>query len=117
MCVAKCECNHCYRKQKCADCEYNKLIEDVNCYPGGDGVQKCPYRIPHPSEINNEKPLENETVENDTCEWTETYVSTPFLFMSKFKYHTSCQDRTVSNNVEGYLYCPYCGKKIKLRNK
>ena len=48
MCVRRCPCNNCMRKEKCADCKHMDWEEPIDCHK--DGVQNCQHFIaPEPS--------------------------------------------------------------------
>ena len=44
MCVNICDCNNCYKKKTCADCEYINTFHNIDC--SKDGIQRCPFKIP-----------------------------------------------------------------------
>lgn len=48
MCVRKCDCNNCYKKKTCMDCEHcHYPFGEVDCYR--DGIKGCPFKIPFPA--------------------------------------------------------------------
>lgn len=56
-------------------------------------------------------------LESDICAWSYDYPETPSLSPSH-TYTTSCGNcapsRSPMNTSIGWLYCPFCGKKIEL---
>lgn len=47
MCVKKCECNNCYKRNSCTGCPHNAEHKNVDCYT--DGVQGCLFKIKYPN--------------------------------------------------------------------
>ena len=43
MCVKQCDCNNCYKKKTCIDCQYSFENKDVDC--NSQGIQGCKYKI------------------------------------------------------------------------
>ena len=53
-------------------------------------------------------------MENDTCVWVNNYWLDDIFY-----FDTSCDNEyefeSLCPGEEGYHYCPYCGKKIEVR--
>jgi hypothetical protein len=58
MCVSICECNHCYKRGTCTDCQFNSSIKDGNCHK--DGVQGCVFKIEYPRTLASKEVVEND---------------------------------------------------------
>lgn len=49
MCVINCDCNSCYKKKTCTDCEHcHYPFGKVDCRK--DGIKGCPFKVERKNE-------------------------------------------------------------------
>ena len=84
MCVKQCDCNNCYKKKTCADCQYCFENKDVDC--NTKGIQGCKYKIDYPESEDKKYCC--------TCKWYAEFEGVCCCGDSKFRADFRCLDDT-----------------------
>ena len=84
MCVKQCDCNNCYKKKTCIDCQYCFENKDVDC--NSQGIQGCKYKIDYPKREIEEYCC--------TCKWYADFEGVCTNGDSEFRADFRCLDDT-----------------------
>lgn len=89
----------------CSDCPYKAKCDEVQEHINDETTDLCGATIKALSiEIVNQLA---EEYNNDFCEWKQE--DEEGFSNCRFDYQ-----EIISDEVSGFVYCPYCGKKIKI---
>lgn len=84
MCVKQCDCNNCYKKKTCADCQYCFENKDVDC--NTKGIQGCKYKIDYPESEDKKYCC--------TCKWYAEFEGVCCNGDSEYRADFRCLDDT-----------------------